>query len=102
MCDSYRFLAGRTYELPALRTTPLFGSPAAASARVFRFTMRTYPPLQCSGTPLLLRPALEFVPVPGMFVPPSWLATITATAHSSGNRAACDPATSRHRRQAPA
>ena len=49
---------------------------------------------------LLVHPARELVPaIPDMFVTPSWLAT---TCSIFEQRAACDPATSRHHRQAPA
>jgi hypothetical protein len=103
MCDSYRFRAGRTYELPAPRTTPLSlprlrsGHPPAR--RRFTIPCRPWAPLQKSGAPLLELPVRELVPaVPDMFVTPSWLAACS----TFERRAACDPATSRHHRQAPA
>ena len=106
MCDSYRFRAGRTYELPAPRTTPLRfpGYAARPPPARLRFTIRENPPpLQKSGAPLLVQFIPELVPaIPDMFVTPSWLATATSADQSLSSRAACDPATSRHRRQAPA
>src|SRR5260370_22610952 len=104
MCDSFRFRAGRTYELPCSTYDPpsLPRLRSKASARAFRFTIREkFPPLQKSGAPLLVHPPRELVPaVPDMFVTPSWLTAATSACSLFEQRAACDPATSRHPRQA--
>ena len=52
---------------------------------------------QKSGAPLFEHPARKLVPVvPDMFVTPSWLVAATSACSIFEQRAACDPATSRH------
>src|SRR6185369_8669309 len=86
-----------------LHVRPPFASPVALAdirpRAPVHDTSKTPAPLQRGAAPLLVHPMRELVPAaPDMFVTPSWLAACS----TFERRAACDPATSRHRRQAPA